>query len=577
MDSERQLKSSSVFLIVLILLCGCALRLIGLGSSSLTLNEAENALSALRLFSGEGHGEILYTLPTALLFKMFGDSDFTARLFPAAAGIILTVLPLMLRKRFGYRKMLLLSFLFAVDPVLLFWSKRADAVIPAAALAAAAAVFFCNRKPLGFWTCLLLTLSGGSRSLPVLVVLLVCGSVYCIIRKVDVREIRPAFSGKRVLLAAGVLFLLAITAFSVYPAGISAFFTGLIHAFGPAPNWAHPGTAAIIIAGLVYCGIPLLLFVQNCILSRRMAFCGFVFVGAVLLILWQGILAFPWISMFLWISVSSFAVSLIASLQGRKDFAFYLTACAVVGSFSFFYFRLVEVFNQQNGSEPVRISWNGTEQLLPLTRVGASVLLTLASVLIIGLILKILLGFFDYDTVRRGILLGCIVICSWGLVTNIWNTGGFDRIGDHPAAFHPENSRNLLNGNYTAFTQTRLFELINEITIKHGDRSKEPFGLNLITDDPLLEWQLRKVKGLVMTGNPHADLKDVELIISDPLSSFQSSGFVGTVQTYRAKTDWSDYNIQEWGKWLLFGDGKNSAETSLIVWAKGDMIYSVNE
>ena len=62
------------------------LRLIGLSSSSLTLNEAGNALSALHLFGGSSSGQLLYSLPTALIFKLFGDTDFTARLFPALMG-----------------------------------------------------------------------------------------------------------------------------------------------------------------------------------------------------------------------------------------------------------------------------------------------------------------------------------------------------------------------------------------------------------------------------------------------------------------------------------------------------------
>ena len=577
MNNEKHLRPSADMLTALILLSGCALRLIGLDSSSLTLNEAENALAALKLFGGGDQGQLLYTLPTALLFKMFGDSDFTARLFPAFAGMILMLLPLTLRKRFGNRKTLLLAFLFAADPVLLFWSKRADAVIPAIVLIGAAVTFFLLNKPAGAWTCLLLSLSGGERSIPVLIVSLAYVAVYCLTRRYDLRQIRQFVPMKRDLAAAGIIFVLGITAFSVFPAGISAFSTGIVNAFRPAPEWVRPGIAAMIIAIRVYCGIPLLLFVRNGIRSGQMAVCGLALAGSILLTLWQGITALPWISMILWTGSLSLLSDLLDRLEGEKGFPFWLTAAAVAGSFSFFYFRLVEVFNQQNGNEPVQINWNGTTQILPLTRVGGASLLTAASLLIILLILKILLGFFDSDVVRRGILAGCLVICSWGLLTNIWNTGGFDRIGDFPAAFHTENSRILLNGNYTSLTRTPLFEIISEVTVKHGDRSKEPFGLNLITDDPLLEWDLRKEYGLVRTENPNTDLTDVDLILSGPGASFESNGFVGTMLTYRAKTDWTDYNIQEWGKWLLFGDGKNSAETSLIIWAKGDMIYSGEE
>ena len=122
-----------------------------------------------------------------------------------------------------------------------------------------------------------------------------------------------------------------------------------------------------------------------------------------------------------------------------------------------------------------------------------------------------------------------------------------------------------------------MFEIVGEIEAKHGDRPRKSFGLDLVTDDMILEWYLRKTDGLVRTGNPQTDLTDIEMVLADPHSSYEANGFVGTVLTYRAKTDWSDYNIQEWGKWLLFGDGKNSAETSLIIWAKGDMIYSGEE
>ena len=138
METETNSKNILILTALLIITAACVLRFAGLGGASLTLNESENALAALNLFGGEGAGQLLYTLPTALIFKMFGDTDFTARLFPALSGALLAVIPLLLSRKYGFRKMLLLSFLFAVDPVLLFWSKRADAVIPVLALSAAA-------------------------------------------------------------------------------------------------------------------------------------------------------------------------------------------------------------------------------------------------------------------------------------------------------------------------------------------------------------------------------------------------------------------------------------------------------
>ena len=110
---ERTIKSADLFLCVVIFLAA-ALRLIGLGSSSLTMNEAENAMAALRLFQNGETSQLLYTLPTAVLFAMFGASEFTARLLPAVTGILLVLLPLCLKDKIGVRKALLLAFLFAV-------------------------------------------------------------------------------------------------------------------------------------------------------------------------------------------------------------------------------------------------------------------------------------------------------------------------------------------------------------------------------------------------------------------------------------------------------------------------------
>ena len=134
MEKSSDSKSIHIPLTLLIIAGAFLLRMTGLGGSSLTMNEAENAMAALRLFGNGGNSQLLYTLPTALFFKMFGSSEFTARLFPALMGCLLAGLPLVLKNQIGSRKAFILGLLLAADPVLIFWSKRADAVIPAVTL-----------------------------------------------------------------------------------------------------------------------------------------------------------------------------------------------------------------------------------------------------------------------------------------------------------------------------------------------------------------------------------------------------------------------------------------------------------
>lgn len=577
MENKKSFKPMAELCLFLIAAAGCCLRLVGLGGSSLTLNEAENALAALRLFGGEGGGPLLYTLPTALVFRFFGTSEFTARLIPALAGIVLMLLPLFLRKCIGRGNVTALMLVLALDPVLLFWSKRADAVVPAAALTGAAILCAVRKKPAAALAFALAALCGGERAVPAVILLTAAFFVSAAVKKtVSVGSLRSAFSGCR-LLPAVLVFLVFVTAFTVFPQGIGIFCDGIGNAFRPAPDWAQPGFTPVLMALLVYSLIPFLLFCRTCMRSNRvLLFCG-VLSGSLVLLFWQGLPALVWINCVLLV----FSVPALREVPGRgsagSGFVFYLAAGVFTGAYCFFYFRMVEMFNQQNGAEPVQLTWNGTVQTLPLTRTGASMILTAVSILIIGLIVKILLGFFDSASVRRGLLFGCVVICGWGWITNVWNTGGFDRIGDHPAAPHSENSRNLLNGNYTSLTDSPLLMLIDELRWKHGDVNAENFGLDLIADDPLLDWNLRDQTGFRRSGTDLTSAPECDVILSHSDDSFSAYGYVGTVIQYQEQMHWERFSFTDWGKWLLFGDGTAADRNSLVLWAKGDMVYSAEE
>ena len=184
---ERESESGSKMIAAAIVISALAvlLRLLGLGSVSLTMNEAENAMTALRLFENGSQGQLLYELPTALLFKMFGSSEFTARLFPAMMGMLLAFLPFMFIDKIGKQKACVLSFVLAVDPALLFWSKRADAVIPAITMTAAAFAFLSKGKKAGGVACFLIALCGGARCWPAIPVLALCAVISVLLLKTD--------------------------------------------------------------------------------------------------------------------------------------------------------------------------------------------------------------------------------------------------------------------------------------------------------------------------------------------------------------------------------------------------------
>ncbi len=61
----------------------------------------------------------------SLIFHIFGDTNYSARLLPAIFGIILTVLPILFRKDLGNILTLLFAFTLTISPTLLYFSRFA--------------------------------------------------------------------------------------------------------------------------------------------------------------------------------------------------------------------------------------------------------------------------------------------------------------------------------------------------------------------------------------------------------------------------------------------------------------------
>ena len=119
-------------------LIAAVLRFAQLGLRPLDAAEAGQALSAFRFAAGEIQAAPAGTLPALFTgnvagFTLFGASDWTARLLPALAGLLLALLPYGLRHRLGRGGALAASLLLAVSPSVLYASRRVDGAVLAAA------------------------------------------------------------------------------------------------------------------------------------------------------------------------------------------------------------------------------------------------------------------------------------------------------------------------------------------------------------------------------------------------------------------------------------------------------------
>ncbi len=100
-----------------------------LGTRAMSHDESLHALYSYYLYSGRGyqhtpmmHGPFLFHA-NALIYFLFGVSDFTARIVPALFGVALVLLPYFMRRWLGSTGALLTSFILLISPSFLYYSR----------------------------------------------------------------------------------------------------------------------------------------------------------------------------------------------------------------------------------------------------------------------------------------------------------------------------------------------------------------------------------------------------------------------------------------------------------------------
>src|SRR3712207_9206412 len=71
------------------------------------------------------HAPLRFSRPR-LIYIVFGDSDFTARLAPALMGTLLVALPYLLRHQLGRIAALASGVILAVSPSILYYSRSEE-------------------------------------------------------------------------------------------------------------------------------------------------------------------------------------------------------------------------------------------------------------------------------------------------------------------------------------------------------------------------------------------------------------------------------------------------------------------
>jgi len=144
-------------LYLLIFLLAVVSRFWDVGARAMSHDESLHALYSYYLYDGAGythnpmmHGPFLFH-SNALIYFLFGDSDFTARIVPALFGVFMVLSPLLLRRWLGRSGALIAAALLLISPSFLYYSRyiRNDIYITVWTIVLVAALFHVleDRKP----------------------------------------------------------------------------------------------------------------------------------------------------------------------------------------------------------------------------------------------------------------------------------------------------------------------------------------------------------------------------------------------------------------------------------------------
>lgn len=141
--------STPTWIFLGLLLAAALLRLLDLGNRAMHPDESLYAWFSWQFYRGAlpyqydpaFHGPLLYHL-TAFFYFLFGESDATARLAPALAGILLVALAFPLRRWLGRWGSLAALALLSLSPSFVYFSRSARPEVFVALFSLGAALFF---------------------------------------------------------------------------------------------------------------------------------------------------------------------------------------------------------------------------------------------------------------------------------------------------------------------------------------------------------------------------------------------------------------------------------------------------
>jgi len=499
--------------------------------------------------------QVVYLLPSAFFFFVFGSSNFFARLLPALSGSALVWLPWLFRRQVKPRPALILAFALAVEPGLLALSRQAGSPILAVTFLLFAWGFWEQNKPrlAGIFAALAL-LSGAALWAGVLGLFI----TWAIRQGVEARRAEESPEGpaaKRLAWAeawkSGLpVLILAASLFFLSPNGLSAWLNALPEYLR---GWNRPtdvGALRLFLALLIY--QPLALVFAALAIVRGWRRSG----GRIL-------------RLTLWLLVA-LALAIFYPAHQVSDLAWPLLplwALAALGVAP--YVRLERVSRREAAGVAaftvflLLFAWLDLTGLLwtPVPSPQAS----LRWVLLIGALLLLLVSLlliaagWSGQIARYGAAWGTLAVLGLYTLSAAWNA----------AELRQPSAAELWTPGARPLQADLLIQSVNDLSDwNQGHRFALPVTINRV-DSPALQWLLRDhavevVEQVVPAATPAL------LITPAQVNPGLEAPYRGQDFLWRMQVDWEVLQPLDWLRWVALRSLPVSGET-ILLWARQDV------
>ncbi len=554
---ERKRRNEFLFF-VLAFVIAAGLRFIKLGALPFGNGEANLTMQAMGAVQGTDvttGSEPAYMALTALIFSVLSPTGFWARFWPALAGSLIVLTPLLFKQKLGSTGSILLAFIIAIDPGLTAVSRSVGSCMITIVSFLAALGFLYKRRSLWAGIFAGLFILGGVNSWPALIAFSIL-AIYCSVTSpkgenfgglftdIDWKKFSSAFIASVLFIGTG--FILFPRIINGLGNGVQEFFTSFFAKGGVSLKlmFISLPISEVIVLPLAIWGVVIGIKHRDR-LSEIMGVSAVLFTLLMLINSSRQVTDWVWTIIPLAVLASIGLEDLIKRFDKTEIGVTSVQAALTVILLVFSFLNLLGLLT----NPPLDTS---STQLAIL-----EIVLPLAFLIVVTLLMA-----FGWSKVgaRQGFITGIGLLLLFVLFGNTIKAGG---LGPRPEMeFWREGA--LPTG------RDLLLKTTTELSLYSTGTENDIDIAVLDVDSPELRWGLHDYQ-LLKTFEYIGETDRPSIIISSPDSQIRSTAsYRGQEILWTSRVDYDNMSAPEWLRWFALREAPTINE-SLLLWARNDL------